>query len=76
MDTAGLHTLQEILEFRAETEPERPFVHFDEIDGRSVGYSYAEFDKSVNRTAHMLKSLGIGNSDKINLHLSNCVEFL
>ena len=76
MDTAGLHTLQEILEFRAETEPQRPFVHFDEIDGRSAGYSYAEFDKSVNRTAHMLESLGIGNSDRINLHLSNCVEFL
>jgi len=76
MDTVGCRTLQEILEFRAATQPERPFLFYDDIDGDVIAYSYAQFDLSVNRTAHMLRSLGIGGGDKVNLHLGNCVEFL
>jgi crotonobetaine/carnitine-CoA ligase len=76
MDAVGCRTLRELLEYRAETDPEKPFVIFDDIDGRISSYSYAEFDACVNRTARMLQSFGIGNGEKINLHLSNCVEFL
>jgi crotonobetaine/carnitine-CoA ligase len=76
MDAVGCRTLREILEYRAETDPKKPFVLFDEIDGEIISYSYADFDKRVNRSAHMLQSLGIGSGDRVNLHLSNCVEFL
>ena len=76
MDAVGCRTLQEILEYRAAAHPDRPFLLYDDIDGDVVRYSYARFDLSVNRTANMLRSLGIGDGDKINLHLSNCVEFL
>jgi crotonobetaine/carnitine-CoA ligase len=76
MDAVGCRTLQDILEYRAATQPDRPFLLFDDIDGDVAAYSYAQFDLSVNRTAHMLRSLGIGGGDKINLHLGNCVEFL
>jgi crotonobetaine/carnitine-CoA ligase len=77
MDVVGCRTLREILEFRAQTDPEKPFVRFDDVDnGQTRSFSYAEFDARVNRAAHMLQSLDIGNGDKINLHLSNCVEFL
>ena len=76
MDAVGCRTLQEILEYRARTDPEKLFLLYDEIDGEVISFTYAQFDHSVNRTAHMLQSLGIGSGDKINLHLSNCVEFL
>ena len=76
MDAVGNRTLREILEYRAETDPEKLFVLFDDIDGGITSHSYADFDRCVNRTAHMLQSLGVGSGDKINLHLSNCLEFL
>ncbi len=76
MDAVGDRTLREILEYRAETVPEKLFVLFDDIDGGITSHSYADFDRCVNRTAHMLQSLGVGSGDKVNLHLSNCLEFL
>jgi len=76
VDAVGSRTLREILEYRAESDPEKPFVLFDDVDGGITSHSYADFDKSVNRTAHMLQSLGVGGGDKVNLHLSNCLEFL
>jgi len=76
MDAVGCRTLREILETRAETDAKKLFVLFDDIDRGITGYSYAAFDKAVNRTARTLQSLGIGDGDKINLHLGNCVEFL
>jgi len=77
VDTVGSRTLCEILEFRAKSSPDAPFVIFDDIEGDgSVEYSYAQFDGRVNRVAHMLASLGLRAGDKLNLHLSNCVEFL
>ena len=76
MDAIGCRSLREILEYRAESDPGKPFLIFDDLDAGVTRLSYAEFDKSVNRSAHMLRSLGIGSGDKINLHLGNCVEFL
>jgi crotonobetaine/carnitine-CoA ligase len=76
MDAVGNRTLREILEYRADTDPGKLFVLFDDIDRGTTSYSYADFDKGVNRTAHMLQSLGIGVGDKVNLHLGNCIEFL
>ena len=76
MDIAGRRTLREILEYRADRTPDAPFVHFDNLDGDSQELSYGEFDRAVNRTSAMLLARGIGHRDKVNLHLSNCVEFL
>ena len=68
MIAAGFRTLGVILEYRADSDPEKPFVIFDDIDGAATGYSYLDFDKSVNRTANMLRALGIGWSDQIELN--------
>ena len=76
MDAIGCRSLREILECRSETDPDKLFLIFEDLDAGVIRYSYAEFDKSVNRSAHMLQSLGIGSGDKINLHLGNCIEFL
>ena len=76
MDAAGCRTLREILEYRADTNPHKTFVIFDDTEGETARYTYLEFDENVNRTARMLLALGIVPGDKINLHLSNCMEFL
>ncbi len=72
----GNGTLRGLLEYRARATPERPFVIFDDLEGNTRRSSYAEFDAQVNRTANLLRALGIAHGDKINLHLPNCLEFL
>ncbi|MDX1402535.1 MAG: AMP-binding protein, partial [Kiloniellales bacterium] len=69
MDLVGNRTLSEILEHRAATQPEDPFVIFDDTEREVTRMTYGDFDRSVNRTARLLLSLGIARGDKINLHL-------
>ena len=76
MDTAGNRTLREILQYRASRTPDYLFVRFDPIESETRDFTWSAFDKQVNRTANALAALGIGAGDKINLHLSNCMEFL
>ena len=76
MDTAGMRSLREILEYRAQEIPDELFVRFDPIEDEPISYSFAEFDGQVNRAANMLRTLGLNYGDKINLHLGNCMEFL
>lgn len=72
----GTRTLRNLLEYRARVTPTRTFIIFDDLEGKTTRLSYAEFDAQANRTANMLRALGIGHGDKINLHLPNCLEFL
>jgi carnitine-CoA ligase len=72
----GQRTLRTLLEYRSRTTPHRPFVIFDDLEGNTTHLSYAEFDAQANRAANALRALGITHGDKINLHLSNCLEFL
>ena len=74
--TAGLRTLGGLLEVRARATPDAPFVVFDDLDGRVTARTYREFDRDVNRTAHLLGRLGVGRGDTITLLLSNCPDFL
>ncbi|MFN8455757.1 MAG: AMP-binding protein [Anaerolineae bacterium] len=72
----GNRTLRQILEYRAATTPDKTFVIFDDLEGGITQLSYAAFDAQANRTAHVLRALGINKGDKVNLHLPNCLEFL
>jgi crotonobetaine/carnitine-CoA ligase len=72
----GHRTLGSLLEYRARTASERLFITFDDLEGTTTPLSYAEFNAHANSTANMLRALGIGHGDKINLHLPNCLEFL
>ena len=72
----GTRTLVALLDARARATPEAPFFVFDDLDGHVTGCTYREFDRDVNRTAHLLRRLGVGRGDTITLLLANCPEFL
>ena len=79
VNIVGRRTLGGVLAYHARTAGERVFVVFEDVDDQTrdpVSLTYAEFDRAVNRCAHLLASLGMGRGDRINLHLANCLEFL
>jgi crotonobetaine/carnitine-CoA ligase len=54
-----------------------PFLWFEDADGRTEGpWTWADFDRVVNRAAHFLLARGLKPGDRFNLHLGNCPEFL
>ncbi len=73
---AGPSTLPALLDERARTAPDAPFVVFDDLEGGVSGRTYREFAGDVNRTARLLGDLGIGRGDRLTLLLGNCPAFL
>ena len=69
-------TLRTLVEERARTAPDAPFVIFDDLEGGVSTRTYGEFTSDVNRAARLLGDLGIGRSDRVMLLLGNCPEFL
>ncbi len=65
--------LRLLLEERAARYPEKVFL-ISEADGRS--WTYAEFDRSVNRTSNFLLSNGIKKGDVVSLLLTNSAEYI
>ena len=70
------NTLPVLLEARARSTPGAPFVIFDDLQGQVAARTYREFDREVNRTAHLLGRLGVRRGDTVTLLLANCLEFL
>lgn len=62
-----------LLEARVAAAPDKTFL-FSEADGRS--WTYAEFDRAVNRTANLLRSYGIGKGEVVSLLMPNSAEYL
>jgi long-chain acyl-CoA synthetase len=73
MPAKSNENLRELLEQRAEENAEKIFL-FSESDGRQ--WTYAEFNKSINRAANMLKANGIGRGDVVSLLLPNSAEYI
>jgi long-chain acyl-CoA synthetase len=69
----GPQTLTELLATRVNIAPDKPFL-FSESDGRS--FTYAEFQKAVNRTANLLAARGIGKGDVVSLLMPNSAEYI
>ncbi|HEY0005508.1 MAG TPA: long-chain fatty acid--CoA ligase [Pyrinomonadaceae bacterium] len=65
--------LRELLESRAQASPSKTFL-FSEADGRS--YTYSEFNRAVNRAAHLLRSRGIEKGHVVSLLLPNSAEYI
>ncbi len=74
--STGNRTLRSLLEYRAETAADEVFVLFDDMEGGVTQTTFAQFDAATNRAAHLLTDLGMKPGDRINLHLTNCLEFL
>lgn len=72
----GTRTLKSVLEDKAGRFPDRPFLLFEDADGATARSTWREFDRDVNRAAHLLLSRGLKPGEKFNLHLGNCPEFL
>ena len=65
--------IRELLEGRARETPDKVYL-FSEADGRA--YTYAEFDRAVNRTARLLCARGIGKGDVVSLLMPNSAEYI
>lgn len=73
----GTRTLRSALEDKARRLAGTPFLVFEDASGgTSERWTWGEFDRDVNRAAHLLLSRGLRHGDKFNLHLGNCPEFL
>lgn len=69
-------TLRGELEQRAALNGDRVWLIYEAIDESARSFTYAEFLDNVQRTARMLRELGVRPGDRILVHLGNCPEFL
>ncbi|MCA1622897.1 MAG: long-chain fatty acid--CoA ligase [Acidobacteria bacterium] len=67
------NNLRRLLENRAKERSDKTFL-FSEADGRS--WTYAEFDKAVNRAANMFTENGIKKGDVVSLLMPNSAEYV
>jgi long-chain acyl-CoA synthetase len=66
-------TLRELLESRVAAAPDKHFL-LSEADGRR--FTFAEFDRAVNFTAHLLKAHGVRKGDVVSLLMPNSAEYV
>jgi len=64
--------LGKILELRARTHADRPFLQYMEQPAQS----FAEVNRTVNQIARGLANLGVLKGDRVLLMLPNCLEYL
>ena len=62
-----------LLRQRVAADPDKHFL-FSEADGRR--FTYAEFERAVNRTAALLAAHGIHKGDVVGLLMPNSVEYI
>ena len=73
MKSKSNNNLRELLENRAAKHSDKTFLS-SEADGRS--WTYLEFNKAVNRAAHLLLENGIRKGDVVSLLLPNSAEYV
>jgi crotonobetaine/carnitine-CoA ligase len=73
----GRRTLGGALEDKARRFPDAPCLGFEDADGAVAPWlTWRDFDRLVNRAAHLLLRHGLKPQEKFNLHLGNRPEFL
>src|SRR6266851_7218265 len=65
--------LGQLLEQRVSAALDKPFL-ISEADGRR--FTFAEFDRAVNRAVCLLKSHGIAKGDAVSLLMLNSAEYV
>ncbi|MFC7016118.1 class I adenylate-forming enzyme family protein [Streptomyces viridiviolaceus] len=77
--TDGINVAQTFAELWRESvtaHSESTFLLFQEEDGHTAQWTYAEFDRVVAGTAAFLKSRGVRRNDAIHVCLRNCPAFI
>ncbi len=64
--------LGRILETRARTHADRPYLQWED----SPALTFAEVNREVNRVAHGLQAAGVRAGDRVALLLPNCLELV
>ena len=52
------------------------FLAYQSKGGDKRSFTYAEFDRLINRTANYLRSLGVRKGDNVAIQLYNCPEYI
>lgn len=68
--------LPRLLKTRVERHPDKPFLIWEPFEGASDVWSYQRFFDEMLETAAGLHLRGIGQGDKVLIHMDNCPEFL
>lgn len=69
-------TVRSLWEEQACVHADDEFLVFRTREGGESRYTYAEFDRQINRTANLFLDLGVRKGDTVAVHLCNCVEFM
>lgn len=69
----SIQNLSDLLHRRVAASPEKDFL-FSEADGRR--FTYAEFERAVNRTAGLMSAHGIKTGDVVSLLMPNSAEYI
>ncbi len=75
-DIVGNETLRDLWVSVVERRGARSFLTFQNRAGGVFEYTYAEFDKEINRIANVFLSLGVEKGDHVALQLHSSPEFL
>lgn len=76
IDIAGNRTVRDLLRERAQRHPDKSWLVFEDRDGATTEFTYAQFLDRVRAAAAGLAKAGIGKGDAVVVHLPNCPEFL
>jgi carnitine-CoA ligase len=64
--------LHNVLEKRASTHSDRPFLQWE----LAAPLTFAEVNREVNRLGHGLRSVGVKHGDPVAILLPNCLEYI
>jgi acyl-CoA synthetase (AMP-forming)/AMP-acid ligase II len=76
MDIANQGTLTQIIQHRAQVDPQRLALCFLNDDGRQEKITIGDFHAGIARYAHVLQAIGIEQDDLVVLVLHHSIELL
>ena len=75
-DGASGMTVRSLWEDRAHEFANKDFLVFRDRDGAETRFTYAQYDRHINRVANFFLELGVGKGDTVAVHLCNSAEFM
>ncbi len=76
MQASGTRTLPDLLHEKAQANPDKPLVVFENTEGVVVTQTYGSFAQAVNRLSNALVAQGVQAGQKVALMMNNCSDFL